>query len=109
MPRIALVLLIVFGGFAIFTLYHSVSSSLSPSDLATMENSENVVVTGKVEDLRYEDSFAHFYITDGKKKIKALYKGEITGDEIVATGDWKNGIFYVKEVLSKCHVEYKGG
>ncbi|MEM2345158.1 MAG: hypothetical protein QXN49_01140 [Archaeoglobaceae archaeon] len=48
MPRIALILLIAFAGFAIFTLYHSVSSSLTPSDLLTMGNAENVVVSGRV-------------------------------------------------------------
>ncbi|MDI9642500.1 MAG: cytochrome c maturation protein CcmE [Archaeoglobales archaeon] len=109
MPRIALILLIAFAGFAIFTLYHSVSSSLTPSDLLTMGNADNIVVSGRVESISYEDGMTHFYIIDEKAKIKAVYEGKIAGEEVIATGDWKDGTFYVKEVLSKCHTEYKGG
>ncbi|MDI9610543.1 MAG: cytochrome c maturation protein CcmE [Archaeoglobales archaeon] len=109
MPRIALILLIAFAGFAIFTLYHSVSSSLTPSDLLTMGNAENVVVSGRVENISYANGLVYFYITDGKAKLRAVYEGKIAGEEVIATGDWKDGTFYVKEVLSKCHTEYKGG
>lgn len=109
MPKIALLLLIAFAAFAVFTLYHSVSSSLTPSDLLALGNAENVVVSGKVENLSYANGLAQFYITDGKAKIKAVYEGKINGEEVIARGDWKNGTFYAKEVLSKCHTEYKGG
>lgn len=109
MPRIALILLLVFAGFAVFTLYHSVSSSLTPSDLLALGNAENVVVSGRVENISYANGLAHFYITDGKARIRAVYEGKITGEEVIARGDWKDGTFYAKEVLSKCHTEYKGG
>lgn len=109
MPRVALVLLIAFAGFAVFALYHSVSSTLTPSDLLNIERAENLVVSGRVENLTKEDDRIYFYITDGKSKIKAVYRGEIAGEEVIATGDWINGTFYVKEILSKCHTEYKGG
>lgn len=109
MPKIALILLIAFAGFAVFTLYHSVSSSLTPSDLLVLGNAENVVVSGMVENISYANGLVYFYITDGKSKIRAVYAGEIAGGEVIATGDWKDGTFYVKEILSKCHTEYKGG
>ncbi|MDK2796324.1 MAG: hypothetical protein PWQ58_1523 [Archaeoglobaceae archaeon] len=109
MRRVALILLIAFAGFAVFTLYHSVSSTLTPSDLLNMAKAENLVVSGRVENLTKEDGIVYFYITDEKSKIRAVYRGEIAGEEVIATGDWNNGTFYVKELLSKCHTEYKGG
>ncbi len=109
MSRVALVLLIAFAAFAAFTLYHSVSSSLTPSDLLKLDKAENVAVSGRVENITKENGLVYFYITDGNSKIRAVYRGEITGEEVIATGDWENGTFYIKELLSKCHTEYKGG
>ena len=109
MPRLAPLLLVAFVVFAAFTLYHSISSSLTPSDLIKMERAESVVVSGRVENLTREDGFFGFYISDGKSKIRAVYRGEVRGEDVIATGDWDNGTFYVKELLSKCHTEYGGG
>lgn len=108
MPRVSLLLLIAFAAFAAFTLYHSLSSTLTPSDLMKLEKAENVAVSGRVENLTKENGLTYFYITDGNSKIRAVYRGEIAGEEVIATGDWINGTFYVKELLSKCHTEYRG-
>lgn len=109
MPKYALILLLVFIGFAIFTLYHSSSSSLTPSELLKIQNAENIVVSGRVENRSHSNGLFYFYITDEKAKILAVYEKEVSGEEVIATGDWKDGIFYVKEILTKCHTEYKGG
>jgi cytochrome c-type biogenesis protein CcmE len=108
MPRVALLLLIAFAAFAAFTLYHSLSSTLTASDLLKLDRAEKIAVSGRVEVITKENGLVHFYITDGKSKIRAVYRGEIAGEEVIATGDWISGTFYVKEVLSKCHTEYKG-
>ncbi|MEM1578848.1 MAG: cytochrome c maturation protein CcmE [Archaeoglobaceae archaeon] len=104
-----LILLLVFAVLAIYALYHSASSSITPSELIVMQNAKGVVVTGKVEEKSYSNGYTHFYISDGKTRIKAIYKGEISASEVVATGDWIEGILYVKELLGKCHTEYGGG
>ncbi|MCX8172712.1 MAG: cytochrome c maturation protein CcmE [Archaeoglobaceae archaeon] len=109
MQKLPMILLFAFAGFAVFTLYHSVSSSLTPSDLLALGDVRDVVVSGKIENLVYDNGSVHFYITDGKAKIKAIYSGKITGEEIIARGDWISGNFYVKEALSKCHTQYSGG
>ncbi|MEM0089045.1 MAG: cytochrome c maturation protein CcmE [Archaeoglobaceae archaeon] len=98
----------VFIALAIFTLYHSSSSSLSPSDLIKIPKAENVVVQGKVENVTRNSEYTIFYISDGVSKVKAIYKGEISSTEIIATGTWENEVLYVKEILSKCHTEYGG-
>ncbi|NHW24004.1 MAG: cytochrome c maturation protein CcmE [Archaeoglobales archaeon] len=109
MPRPALILLAAFLVFAAFTLYHSISSSLTPSDLIKMERAEKVVVSGRVENLKREDGLFSFYISDGNSRIRAVYDKEIQGEEVIATGDWENGTLYVRELLSKCHTDYRGG
>lgn len=102
------VMLLIFIALTIFTLYHSTSSSLSPSDLVKLERVKNVVVKGMIENVTRDDVYTIFYISDGVSKVKAIYKGDVTSSEVIATGDWENGVFYVKEVLSKCHTEYGG-
>lgn len=108
MVKKVFVAFLAFVALAIFTLYHSSSSSLSPSDLLKLEKAENVAVQGKVEKITRENEYTIFYISDGLSKVKAIYKGEIASSEIIATGNWENGVFYVKEILSKCHTEYGG-
>ncbi|MFN3383917.1 MAG: cytochrome c maturation protein CcmE [Archaeoglobaceae archaeon] len=108
MGRRVFVVFLAFIALAIFTLYHSSSSSLSPSDLLNLERAENVAVQGKVEVIERNETQTIFYISDGVNKVKAIYKGEVTSSEIIAVGDWKDGFFYVRELLSKCHTEYGG-
>ncbi|MEM0203972.1 MAG: cytochrome c maturation protein CcmE [Archaeoglobaceae archaeon] len=99
---------LAFIALAIFTLYHSSSSSLSPSDLVKIAKAENVVVQGKVENVTRNSEYTIFYISDGVSKVKAIYKGEVTSSEVIATGNWENGVLYVREILGKCHTEYGG-
>lgn len=108
MVKKVFVAFLAFIALAIFTLYHASSSSLSPSDLINLEKAENVAVQGKVENATRNNEYTIFYISDGVNKVKAIYKGEIASSEIIATGNWENGVFYVKEILSKCHTEYGG-
>jgi len=97
-----------FLALVIVTLYHSSSSTISPSDLIGMKEAHGVAVQGKVEETFSENGQTYFYISDGRSKIRAVYAGQVNYGDIIALGDWKEGIFYVKEVLKKCHTEYGG-
>ncbi|MEM0351352.1 MAG: hypothetical protein QXR27_00190 [Archaeoglobaceae archaeon] len=108
MAKKVLITFLVFLTFVMVILYHSSFSALTPSDLIMLDHAYNVAVRGKVENVVLENGFTKFYISDNSNKIKALYIGEITSNEIIAIGDWKDGIFYVREVLKKCHTEYGG-
>lgn len=108
MVKKVLTAFVAFITLAILTLYHASSSSLSPSDLVNLEKAENVVVRGKVEKVAHNGDQTVFYISDGAIRVRAIYRGEISSTEIIATGDWQNGVFYVREILSKCHTEYGG-
>lgn len=108
MVKKAFAAFLVFLVLAIFTLYHASSSFLSPKDLIGLDKAHGVVVRGKVENITRNGEFTVFYISDGVSKVEAIYSGEISSNEIIATGDWENGVFYVREILSKCHTEYGG-
>lgn len=108
MGKKVFVLLLIFIALAIFTLYHSSSSSMSPSEVVRLEKAKNVAVHGKVEKVTRDKEYTIFYISDGVSEVKAIYEGEVTSSEIIAIGDWENGVFYVKEILSKCHTGYGG-
>lgn len=108
MAKKAFLAFFVFLALAIFTLYHSTSSMLKPSDLTIMDSAYNIAIKGKIEMIKIENGLSYFYISDDLNRVKAVYKGEVSSGEIIARGDWDGKIFYVKEILSKCHTEYGG-
>lgn len=108
MARKALLAFIAFLAIAVATLYHSSFSTLTPSDLIKMKEAYGVAVQGRVEGVFFENGLTHFYISDDLSKVRAVYDGLIDSKEIIAIGDWKGEIFYVRDILKKCHTEYGG-
>lgn len=115
----------IFGGgiavvFVSLMIYLFTQSNISyESDLAkVMEKGKTVKATGKwVKSKNYEMDNANkqfsFYMCDDKgHEMKVIYQGAIPNNfevaqSIVVTGQYKEGNFHARDILTKCPSKYQ--
>jgi len=107
MGKFSIVALISFTALAIIVLYHNISPYVTPSELIEKEKAENVQVVGKIVSVDGNT----FQLSDGRSSITVIYSGTVQqyDTEIVVVGSWDGKFLHAKEILQKCHTEYKGG
>ncbi len=105
--KFSILALISFTALAIVVLYHNISPYLTPSDLIALDKAKNVQVVGKIVSVNGNT----FQLSDGKNTITAVYSGSVQryDTEVVVVGDWDGELLHAKQVLQKCHAEYRGG
>ena len=109
LPAIFIVLM-----FGLFT--ENISPYISVSDLKTDNiQNRNVQLYGQVilDTIFFnnDSGITTFDITDGNQSISVTHKGMINNlehsTEVVAIGEYNNGLFQAEEVLVKCPSKYE--
>ena len=106
---------IVFSVLVIVSFNQGISPYLTVSQVVKKGYAENVQVNGTIvpNSTKYffENNTRVFKLTDGKTEIIVKYTGAVSnyqeGIPAVVRGDYKNGIFYAKELLLKCPSKYE--
>lgn len=111
------VIVVIFLGMMIYLFTQS--SIQYENDFAKVKAKDKTVkATGAwVKAKSYEIDKANrtfsFYMTDANGvELKVLYNGTIpnnfeTASSVVVTGQYKNGLFYAKDILTKCPSKYE--
>ena len=109
-------LLVIFIVLIASVFTQNVSPYISVSDLknGNVEN-KNVQLYGKVlvDSIHFDENsgIISFKLTDGKQNVSITHKGIISNlensTEIVAVGEYRNGVFQAQNVLVKCPSKYE--
>ena len=115
----------VFGGFIIVVFLGLLVYLLTQSNIKyeedftkVKEETKMVKATGQwVKEKYYEinkkDKTFSFYLADAKGvEMKVLYNGTIPNNfesavSVVVTGEYRNGYFHAKDILTKCPSKYE--
>ncbi|OGU33466.1 MAG: cytochrome C biogenesis protein [Ignavibacteria bacterium GWA2_35_9] len=115
----------VFGGFIIVVFLGLLGYLLTQSNIKyeedftkVKEETKMVKATGQwVKEKYYEinkkDKTFSFYLADAKGvEMKVLYNGTIPNNfesavSVVVTGEYRNGYFHAKDILTKCPSKYE--
>ena len=115
----------VFGGFIIVVFLGLLGYLLTQSNIKyeedftkVKEETKMVKATGQwVKEKYYEinkkDKTFSFYLADAKGvEMKVMYNGTIPNNfesavSVVVTGEYRNGYFHAKDILTKCPSKYE--
>lgn len=116
----------IFGGVIIVLFLGLMGYLLTQSNINYESNFKNVMTSDKtfkatgswVKEKKYEinkenRTFSFFMVDENGNEMKIVYDGTIPNNfesaiSVVVTGQYKDGYFHAKDILTKCPSKYEG-